>query len=59
MDLTQVQTIKHDGDTVVVLWFGSAFVWPDPWHDLWEEVAGQFWGTVWHDAWTITVAAEE
>ena len=58
MDLDGVVAVKQEGTTIIGLYHGNTFVWPDPWLDTWSEESGQFWDSVWRDAWTLSTAAE-
>ena len=56
MDLDGVVAVKQEGTTIIGLYHGKDFVWPDPWLDTWSEESGQFWDSVWRDAWTLSTA---
>ena len=42
----------NDGDDLTGVWYGTTFVWPDPWKDIWDDGAWTFWEDVWRNAWT-------
>ena len=42
----------NDGDDLTGIWFGTTFVWPDPWKDIWDDGAWTFWEDVWRNVWT-------
>ena len=52
MDLNDVAQAVQDGEEIVGMWYGTVFVWPDPWWDIWADESPQLWEDVWHNAWT-------
>ena len=52
MDLRNVTRVVNDGTEIKGVWFGTTFVWPDPWVDLWDEGTSIYWEDMWRNAWT-------
>jgi hypothetical protein len=53
MDFDGVTRVVNDGTEIKGVWFGSQFVWPDPWTDIWDEGVNVIWDSVWRDAWSV------
>lgn len=54
MDLNDVAKAVQDGDEIVGIWFGTNFVWPDPWWDTWSDEGNTLWENTWRNAWSLT-----
>jgi hypothetical protein len=54
MDLRDVGRAVCDDIEIQGIWFGATFVWPDPWTDIWDEMATVIWTGEWHDLWSRT-----
>lgn len=52
MDLVGVVKVVQGGTEIAGLWFGTSFVWPDPWTDIWDEGTNVYWENVWTNAWS-------
>jgi hypothetical protein len=38
MELVDVTKASCGGKTIVGMWLGRKFVWPDPWSDMWTDM---------------------
>ena len=49
----------YNGDVEITgIWFGTVYVWPDPWADTWDEGASVIWEGVWRNQWSIPYVVE-
>lgn len=54
--LTGVGTAVCDDTSVIGIYCGTIFVWPDPWTDLWDEGFPITWESRWRDQWSVDPA---
>lgn len=42
-----------DGAEIKGIWFGTSYIWPDPWTDIWEEGGAKpVWQNEWRNMWS-------
>jgi hypothetical protein len=53
MDLRGVIKAMNDGTEIKGMFFGTTFLWPDPWSDIWDEGVAVIWENVWRNQWSV------